>query len=383
MGAYLHVEITASQSPKKAGTPCGDVWQAERTPEATTLVLADGIGSGVKANLYATMATSRLLELLRCGFSLRQAFASIVRTMHEVRGTDLPYAVLSVARILNHGEATVLTYEIPAPLLLGPHGATVVPQRTFTLEHEVIGEANLFLEPGDGLMLISDGITQAGLGCGLRHGWTLDGVRRFVTECRLEGRAPAQVGAAVHDQARVHWQGQRGDDCSVVLAHCRHGRVLNIMSGPPLDAGQDMVIANRFLNQAGAKVVCGATTARVVARHLGQPVTVEPEPRSNIAPPQYHLAGVDLVTEGAITLNQAFNILEANPESYEPDTGVTRLCEMMRDADRINFFVGRAVNQGHDDIAFRQRGILPRTTLIPLLAEQLRALGKLVVTDMY
>lgn len=381
MKRYLHIEVDAIQTSKKPDTPCGDVWLAERTTESTTVILADGIGSGVKANICATMAASRLQELLRRGFSLRQAFSSLVRTMHEARGTDLPYAVFSVIRLLNDGEATALTYEMPNPLLLGPQGASIIQQRTFTLESEIIGEANLFLEPGEGLMIMSDGITQAGMGCGLRLGWTSEGVNSFVEDC-LNERVPLKhIPQAVHNQARDYWGGTRGDDCSVVLAHCRRGEILNVLTGPPLDRNRDPEFAGLFLGREGRKVVCGATTARIVAKRLGKPLGVDQDTRSAIAPPQYFLDGVDLVTEGAVTLTQVFNILGADPTSFEPDTGVTNLCELLRRADRINFIVGRASNEGHADISFRQRGIIPRTTLVPLLAERLRQDGKLVVVE--
>lgn len=380
---YLHVEVDAASSAKKHAAACGDVWTIERTPEATTILLSDGLGSGVKAAVAARMAVSRMTELLRRGFSIRQAFSRVVHTMHEARGTDLPYAVLSAVRLLNTGEATIFSYEMPTPLYLTRNAAVPLQMRTIALETELVGEAGLFLEPGEGIMLMSDGITQAGMGKTIKLGWDTEGVRRFLDKCRSGGHPMNEMARLVHDQARIYWEGPFGDDCTALLARVRTGIVINILTGPPSDQRLDGAIAGRFLQMPGMHIVCGATTAQIVARRLGKPVGMEPSPQSLIAPPAYRLEGVDLVTEGAVTLNQVFNILEADPVEYEPDTGVTQLCQALRSADRINILIGRTANVGHADIAFRQRGILPRTAIIPLLIERLRATGKLVVPEWF
>lgn len=378
---YLHVEVDAASSAKKKASACGDVWAVERTAEATTILLSDGLGSGVKAAVAAQMAVSRMVELLHRGFSVRQAFSRVVHTMHEARGTDLPYAVLSVIRLLNTGEATILVYEMPAPIYVSRNAVHPVQMRTITLETELVGEASLFLDPGEGILLMSDGITQAGLGTELRLGWTTEGVRRFLDDCRSGGHPMAAMARLVHDKARSFREDRFGDDCTVLLARVRPGMVINIFTGPPSDRHLDGEVAGRFLQTPGMHIVCGATTAQVVARRLGKQIQMEPDPQSLVAPPSYRIEGVDLVTEGAVTLNQVFNILDADPMEYEPDTGVTQLCQALRDADRINILIGQAANAGHSDIAFRQRGILPRTAIAPLLIDRLRTAGKLVVPE--
>lgn len=378
---YLHVEVDAASSAKKRAAACGDVWSVERTPEATTVLLSDGLGSGVKAAVAARMAVSRMTELLRRGFSIRQAFSRVVHTMHEARGTDLPYAVLSAIRLLNTGEATVLSYEMPTPLYLTRNAAVPLQMRTITLDTELVGETGLFLEPGEGILLMSDGITQAGIGKTIKLGWTTEGVRRFLDECRSGGEPMEAMARLVHDKARQYWEGPFGDDCTALLARMRNGIIVNILTGPPADPRLDGEVAGRFLQMPGMHVVCGGTTARIVARRLGRPLDMEPSPQSLIAPPAYRLEGVDLVTEGAVTLNQVFNILDADPVDYEPDTGVTQLCRALRSADRINILVGTADNAGHADIAFRQRGIMRRSVIVELLVERLRAAGKLVVPE--
>lgn len=384
---YVHVEIDTCQSPRKAGGLCGDVVSFERTARGTTLICSDGIGSGIRANIAATMTVSRLEELLRRGYSLREAVAGLAGTMARAKEEDLPYACFSVARINTDGEATVLFYEMPPAIFVSTRRfATVLPRRPLVLDSAMVHESSCYVEAGEALMVVSDGITQAGLGSAELHdGWGVEGVCRYVNTKLSAGLPAERLPASVHFEAQklseepggaVH-----GDDCTVALARCRPGRTVNILTGPPGQRKEDGAVVRRFAELEGAKVVCGGTTAKIVARHTHQRVTVRQDVSSLIAPPDYELRGVDLASEGAVTLNQAFNILDEDPSRYEKATGVTRLCELLRAADRVLFIVGRTQNVGHDDISFRQRGILPRETIVPLLAEKLQKAGKLVTVE--
>ncbi|MBU1107764.1 MAG: serine/threonine-protein phosphatase [Candidatus Riflebacteria bacterium] len=375
---YLHVEVTSAWNAKKPAGVCGDAFLSFRTPEATVVILADGIGSGVKANIYANMTISRLETLLSEGFSLRRAFSSLVNTMHESRGTDMPYAVFTVARILNNGETTVLAYEMPESIFVGRHSASVLKRRNFPLGNDVISETNLFLEPDEGLLLYSDGITLAGIGGSTRNGWSSDEVCRFVNDQLVSGEFKSQLAQRVHKHARKLWGKKCGDDCTVVGALCRLGKVATVFTGPPADKTRDNKVVEEFLNMPGLKIVCGATTAQVVARQLKRQLQINKADASLIAPPGYSIEGVDLVTEGAVTLNQLFNIFDADPVYFEHYSSVTRLYDALIDADRINFMVGGSENIGHADIAFRQQGIMSRHKVIELLAQKLRADGRLV-----
>lgn len=378
---HIYVEIEKAQTPKKPGTPCGDVVAFERTPLGTTMVLCDGLGSGIKANLAATMCASRMLEALRGGASLRHAFAGLVKDMIRVRGTEAPYACFIVLRVLIDGQATVLSYDMPEPLFVTSSHCALLPQRTGTVENALIGESHLQLAPGDGIIVFSDGVTQAGLGLSQRQGWRVAGAQQYVTELLSERRPLREIPTALHDRARELWEGVGGDDVTVAMALCRWGKTLHILTGPPSTKNRDHEVVSKFLRLSGWKVVAGSTTAEIVAAQLGQPLEVEQDARSTLAPPRYYLEGIDLVTEGAITLNQVYNVLEEDPGSFEEQSGVTELQSLLREADRINFLVGTARNPAHGDIVFRQRGLLTRTNIVPLLVEKLEKLGKLVTVE--
>lgn len=397
--------------------PCGDILATIRTNTGTTVICADGIGSGIRAHIAAQMCVSRLRESLNKDISLRKVFTSVATTMQQNRDPKKPFAAFSIARIRSDGNATVFTYDAPLPILVSRQGGTALANRPFPLPGGMAMESNCQLDTGEGILLMSDGITQAGLGYGSNTEWETEGVVRFVNEKIASRIKFSLIPGLIHKEALARWKGEGvgdrsiaavsarrpagssfspyvpdsahqvtaprihkvvGDDCSVVLALCRTGQTVNILTGPPTDREQDNEVIKKFIRLPGLKIVCGGTTAKIVAKYLNVPLAMEPEPMSVIAPPRYAIKGINLVTEGAVTLNQVYNILDEDAEKLNEDSGVTELRLLLGVADKLNIIIGGADNSANDDISFRQRGVLSRKVLIPLLAEKLRQEGKLV-----
>ncbi len=377
--ARKYIEVAYAQSPKRIGGVCGDYVLVDRTPEATTVIVADGIGTGIKARVAAVMCASRLMELTKVGFTLREACAKIVDTMHEARTKDIPFSAFSVCRVLNSGHASIISYEIPSPVLINKKLAAYLPnQRTFPLGLEMISEANCMLGYGDGIVLVSDGVTQAGLGHQYRMGWGIENTCDFINGCLIQGVLLKDIPEKVLGKVREISGSSIGDDTTCFLLSCREATTLNIFTGPPGNKKKDKEAVQRFMETKGTKLVCGSITTEVVARHLGVPVKMKAVSQEYHKPPSYEIEGIDYATEGAITLNQVYNILDEDEAKLEPDSSVSDLYRLLHGADRINFFVGTAKNIGHETIFFRQMGIFPREVIVQLLAEKLKRMGKLL-----
>lgn len=378
--SYIHVDILQKQSSKVLGEPCGDVIGYDRNDISTTLVLSDGLGSGIKANIAANMCVSRALELLKSGASLKETFTSLVSTMNNAWGTDNPFAVFSIARILRNGDTTVLSYEMPPPLLVNSFSGNILMTNATTIEKAITFESHCSLNTGEGIMLVSDGITQAGLGCGLRNGWEIEGVSSFITDHLLNQKADIkEIPELVHNYARTLWRKAKGDDCSIVFAHCRNGITVNLITGPPENKDQDEEFVNNFLSSDGIKIVCGGTTAKLVSRIMKRPLGIKEGSGNSITPPEYLIDGINFVTEGAVTLNQAYNILDEDLSSYDAKSGVFALVDFLNIADKINFWIGDSSNEGIENIAFKQQHILSRDKITRLIMDNLRTKGKLVI----
>lgn len=380
--AYKHIDILPVQTPKKPGALCGDVYGSIRTESATVLVVSDGIGSGSSAHIAASMCVSRMLEYVRNGVSLRTGCYRVANTMNRARGTDNPYAVFTVLRILNDGSATVISYEMPPAVLVGRNHASVLNQRIMQEGGEIISESSCYLREGEGILVFSDGVSQAGMGTFFTLGWESEGVSRFVTDRLAEGTSVSDLSRLVHAEARRYWGNSRGDDCTAVGAVCRKGVTVNIFTGPPASKDSDYSVVQEFMRSEGIKVVAGATTAKIVARHLRREVVINCGEHTAIAPPVSFIEDIDLVTEGAVTLTQAYNVYNESTNRLEKNSGVSDLCMLLKTADRVNFMVGVAANPANESINFRQLGILGRTSIVKLLSEKLEADGKLVVVRM-
>lgn len=374
-----YIEATNAQAAKKPGGICGDYITTERTAEATTVIVADGIGTGIKARVAAVMCASRLMELIRVGFTLREACQKVVETMHAARTMDIPFSAFSVCRVLVSGHATVVSYEIPSPILINNRLAAYLPkQRVFPMGLEMVGEVNCMLEYGDSVVMVSDGVSQAGLGQQYRMGWGIQGACDFINGLLAQGTLmkdiPGRIVANVRDISGATY----GDDTTCSLLLCREARVLNILTGPPARKMDDARVVREFMDMKGMRIVCGSSTAEIVARNLGVPVEMKNMSNAYHKPPSYDIKGVDYATEGAITLNQVYNILGEAPEKLEPDSSVSDLYRFFHASDTINFLVGTAANPGHEHIVFRQMGVYPRDVIVRLLADKLRSMGKLV-----
>lgn len=378
----LHIDTVIAQVPKHAGEVNGDVVEWDRDEHATLLLVCDGVGSGIRANIAATFCAARLKTLLREGFSLRQAVTEVAQTMEEAKHQAATYCAFTAARILTDGSMTALSYEIPSPLLCTPQHTVTLPARTLTSGKAMVVETRCRLQQDEALLIMSDGITQAGIGTRFHHAWGAEGVARFLSGLSTPHLSMDQFPEQVIQEALRLSEGGATDDMSVLLARCRTSSTLTILTGPPADPRNDLKVVRQFLNSRGKKIICGGTTSKIVSTILKEPILPDKTVDTLIAPPGYALKGIDLLTEGAMTLNQVYNILEIDPWNFDQDSSVTRLSLLLREADRILFIVGGSLNPASSHISYKQQGVLPRATIVPLLAAKLRTLGKHVSIEL-
>jgi serine/threonine protein phosphatase PrpC len=377
---WLYVEDMVKQVSKMDNLACGDYYLCKRTFEHTIFILCDGLGSGIKANIAATMCAHRLLWLLESGISLFKSCEAVLSMMHKARTQkDIPYAAFTVAWVLNNGQYTVLSYDSPTPLMIKRNGAEIMASRDITLAEEPVKESTGMLRDGEALVLMTDGITQAGLGENPGLGWGVEGVNSFLNTALYRGKSLMEAAEDIMDKACQLSGGVFTDDASLAVLNCRQAKVLNLMTGPAVYPSEDESFVHDFLSREGYRVVCGSTTSEIVARVLGEPVEVLSISSSFAQPPRYSIKGIDLVTEGAVTLNQVYNILDEDPNNYESGACVSDLSNFMLEADFINFFIGGASNPGHNNISFKQLGVLPRQTIVNLLMQKLKDMGKIIL----
>jgi len=373
----IYIESHVSSGNKRDNTVSGDYTVINRTANWTDFILADGIGSGINANIAAIASASRLMELINQDISMTRAAEKIVDLMKRARTESVPFSTFTLVRIMRNGQYTIINYENPAPLLLSGGMISEVNMRHFALSQEIISEANGILSEGDSLILTSDGVTQAGLGILPGYGWGTDGLIKFIKSIKKKDNKEELAGKIVIRAYELS-DNVFADDTTVSILSAREGKVLNLISGPPFSRDNDIRFTMDFIKQNGKKVICGSSTADMVSRVTGKSLKDVKISTSFTQPPKYFMEGIDLVTEGAVTLNQVYNILDEDPETFDRNSCVSELASLLINSDEINIFMGVARNEGHNNIAFRQLGVLERRKIIPLIQEKLKELGKLV-----
>ncbi|MCL2045976.1 MAG: SpoIIE family protein phosphatase [Oscillospiraceae bacterium] len=367
------------QKNKTGHMVCGDYSVCERTPNGTYFIVCDGVGSGIYANIAAITCAQRILEHLRLGTSLRKSCEMVASSMHRARMEKVPFAAFSAAMIGPDNHFTVYTYEAPNPVYVQSGRATVLVPRMYTAGYEVIGEHMGKLRLGDYLLLMSDGVTQAGMGRGYLSGIGSEGIADFITRAfRTNDDIETLMEKIIENCAEING-GKYEDDTTLAILHARVPIELTMLTGPPSDKNMDYEYANIVSEAVGRIIVCGSTTMHIVARELN--LAFEPLPNKNnpSAPPEFFIEGIDLATEGAITLNQVYNVLGDELLDLERDSSVKRMCMMLQEADIVHMHIGNAVNDAHENLLFKQVGVRVRKTIIGLIADKLRQMGKLVI----
>jgi len=370
------------QKNKKKHEVCGDFCLYERMAMGTVYVLCDGVGSGIYANISAITCANRILELIRRGMSIRMTSETVAASMHRARKEDIPFSAFSVALISNEGQFTVYSYESPNPILMQNGHAKVLTPRFYTTGFEVIGESSGVLNIGDSLLMFSDGVSQAGLGHGQGMGIGSDGVSSYINMNYKPSDNIAHLSKRIVDMCKKVSGGNHEDDTTLILLNCREANELTLLTGPPSNRSMNHNYALKFMDMPGKKILCGSTTTDIISEELGLKVeTVMSKTYGQL--PDYHIEGIDLVTEGAITLNQAHNILDEPVERLSTSTAAERICLLLHAADVIYLMVGNAANSAHEDLIFKQTGVHIRKHVISQIAKRLKNMGKLVIEQYY
>ena len=246
------------------------------------------------------------------------------------------------------------------------------------------------LRENDYMVLVSDGYVHAGSGGIYRLGWGWDNiayaVQRFLNKGVLD---TFKLTHALSNTCLKIYEEKPGDDATVIGMRVRPAKSINILTGPPADKELDELAVVRLMSLEGEKIICGGSTAQMAARVLKEELVVNwipPAKRKNDAPkhrkgspPTAFLKGLDLVTEGILTLGQAVELLRETKSIYDlpdDDDASTLLVRSLLMADEIHMIVGKAINP--NQVADIIRGEPMRMVYIRELVQELSKREKFV-----
>lgn len=365
---------------------CGDEVKYCRLADRTIVVLSDGLGSGIKAAILARLTTEIIVTMLRAEAPLREVIETVTGTLPISREHGLAYSTFVILQIRNRdGWFQLSGFDSPPAVL-------VREQRPQRLESrsEVVGGKPLMLSegvllPGDFLGLMSDGVLHASPGVTRDPAWGWEAVAACLGKAALNGAGSAEfLVRAVMTETRRRYGERVGDDATFVGVLARQPRRLMVFTGPPTDRGREEACVNRLLSFEGRRVVCGGTTAQIVAEHSGEVLRTDESTRREGIPPIGVLPDLDLVTEGILTMARALELLktsQGNPQRLAVDrNGAVLLAREFLQADSIVFLAGESVNPYYQNPQL-PRSVSIRRSLVTQLVETLRSLQKVVSVE--
>lgn len=365
---------------------CGDhVDVVEQGENSSVVVLADGLGSGVKASILSTLTAKIISTMMAAGLSLEDCVETIAATLPICSVRGVAYSTFTIVRLVNNEEAEVIQYDNPKVILLRDGKNYDYPSTEMTIGGKKILKSVIRLSEGDVFILMSDGCPHAGLGLTYNFGWKREDIIGFMEACAAGGYTAKNLSTMLVDECNKLYGGKPGDDATACVIRIRKREPMNLLFGPPANRDDCNRMMALFFSKAGKHIVCGGTTSSIVAKYLGKPLRASLRFEQSDIPPTAQIEGVDLVTEGVITVNRvleyARDYLRDN-KSYETwsfqHDGASQISRLLfEEATDINFFVGRAVNPAH------QNPDLPinfniKMNLVKELSECLEKMGKRV-----
>jgi hypothetical protein len=384
---------TGWQSLKKHNEElCGDKVEILRTGDSLIAVLADGLGSGVKANILSTLTSKIIGTMMANGSTIDEAVETIANTLPVCRERGIAYSTFSILQIFNSGEGYLAEYDNPSVFRLRKGSLFPLESGTRVISGKAVKESRFTVAADDMFVMISDGVVHAGIGQSLNLGWQWGNVAEYIQRIyknRLSAKAISKLLLSVCDNLYAN---EPGDDTTIVAINIKNPVKLTVMVGPPVDPGRDKEIVGRFIALGGKKVVCGGTTSQIVARTLGREIRASLDYQNPAVPPTAEIDGIALTTEGVLTLRKASEYIKACESSkstmqdflnLNKKDGASRLARMLlEEGTDIHFIVGRAMNPAHQNPEFPLNLSL-KMTLVEDMAESLRRMGKQVSMEFH
>lgn len=363
---------------------CGDhVDIVEEGERSSVIVLADGLGSGVKASILSTLTSKIISTMMAEGMSIEDCVSTIAATLPICSVRGVAYSTFTIIHLTNSTDAEIIQFDNPPVILLRGGKNYNYPTTEMQIEGKRILRSSVRLCEGDTFVAMSDGCPHAGMGLSYNFGWKREEIIAFLETIVDVGYTAKTLSTILVDECDRLYGGKPGDDATAAVIKIRRREPMNMLFGPPSNRDDADRMMSLFFSKEGKHIVCGGTTSSIAAKYLGKPLRPSLDFAASDVPPTAELEGVDLVTEGVITVNKVLHYARdylAENSEYEKWSlgrdGASQISRLLfEEATDINFFVGRAVNPAH------QNPDLPinfniKMNLVEELSACLRQMGK-------
>ncbi len=368
---------------------CGDKVEILKKEDSDVVILSDGMGSGVKANILATLTSKILKTMFAYDLPIEESVEMIAKTLPICKVREIAYSTFSILQIFHSGEAYLVEFDNPSCIFIRDGKIVNIPFETREIEGKIIREYRFHVKLGDCFVLMSDGTIFAGVGELLNFGWTWDSIAEYTLKCTKDTMSAGRLAAMLSDACNDLYMERPGDDTTVAVARVFEQHIVNIFTGPPSSRTMDRQVMQEFLASEGSHIVCGGTTAKIASAYLNVPVIPNDDGTADV-PPTSKIKGLDLVTEGVLTLGKTLKLLKQFDsgdvsgeffDAIDEDNGAAKLTSViLENCTDVRLFVGTAANEAQQNIGF---DISVRSNITEQLKAVLESLGKRVSIRYY
>jgi len=337
---------------------CGDhVDVVEPSDDSTVIVLSDGLGSGVKASILSTLTSKIISTMLAEGLSLEECVETIAATLPVCSVRGVAYSTFTIIHLKNNQVAELIQYDNPHAIVIRNETVWDYPKTEMNIGGKKIYKSVIKLQENDIFIAMSDGCPHAGIGGAYNFGWKREEIASFLETISHCGYTAKTLSTMLVDECDKLYDHKPGDDATACVVRIRKREPMNMLFGPPSNRDDADRMMSLFFSKEGKHIICGGTTSSIAAKFLRKPVKASLNFEASDVPPIAEIEGVDLVTEGVITVNKvleyAKDYLGENKHyehwSFKRD-GASLICRLLfEEATDINFYVGRAVNPAHQN----------------------------------
>lgn len=373
---------------------CGDRVEILKTGDSDIMILADGMGSGVKANILSTLTSKILGTMFLNGATLEECVDTIVETLPVCQVRQVAYSTFSILQVYHNGDAYLVEFDNPGCIFIRDGRLMPIPQNLREIDGKKINEFRFQVKKGDALILMSDGTIHAGVGQLLNFGWLWDDIAAYAVKEYGKTISAVRLASSICQACDELYMFRPGDDTTVACMRIIDSKPVHMMTGPAQNPEDDERMVADFMSDPTAKtIVCGGTSSTIVSRVLKKPLDVSLDYVDPDIPPIAYMDGIDLVTEGVLTLNRVIRLLrryvkkesvvEDFFEELDKPNGASMVAKMIiEDCTEIHLYVGKAVNSAYQNpgIPF-DLGV--RQNMVDQLKAVLEDLGKPVTVTYY
>ena len=337
---------------------CGDhVDVVEPSEDSTVIVLSDGLGSGVKASILSTLTSKIISTMLAEGLSLEECVETIAATLPVCSVRGVAYSTFTIIHLKNNQTAELIQYDNPLAIIIRDSKVWDYPKTEMNIGGKKICKSVIKLQENDIFVAMSDGCPHAGIGTGYNFGWKRDDIALFMEALSNAGHTAKTLSTMLVDECDRLYDQKPGDDATACVVRIRKREPMNMLFGPPSNRDDADRMMSLFFSKEGKHIICGGTTSSIAAKFLRKPLKASLNFEISDVPPIAEIEGVDLVTEGVITVNKVLEYAKdylGENKYYEHWSfrcdGASLICRLLfEEATDINFYVGRAINPAHQN----------------------------------